>query len=51
MGEFLLPYIYRFEFHRCAIGVPDTSGVQKKASNTLELELQIIVSGHVGARN
>ena len=34
----------------CAMYMPSTQGCQKGALDTLELELQTVVSHHVGAR-
>lgn len=37
--------------YMCTTFVPGVHGVQKRATHTLELELQIVTSCHVGAGN
>lgn len=55
-----LPYVFFFKFHvygcffcMCVsmTCVPDTNGVQKKGWDAQGLELQMVVSLHVGAEN
>ena len=48
---FLLYCICMYVLHICMCAMFDARRSQKRASDSLELELQVVVSHHVGAGN